>query len=113
MPVSSVATWPPTNTKPPAFVASERGSVRVAALDSSKNSIAIFAPFPDERAHWSALSARLTLTHSYRQEKAYSLTYPRARLWLRRMMETMPNVDGNRRAAPTLANQKACAGASG
>src|SRR5260221_9202892 len=40
-PFSSLATWPDTNTKPPALVARERGSVRVPALLSSKNSIVI------------------------------------------------------------------------
>src|SRR6266513_3312796 len=47
-PFSSLATWPDTNTKPPAFVASERGSVRVPALLSSKNSIVIFGTFREE-----------------------------------------------------------------
>src|SRR6266545_2638508 len=40
-PFSSLATWPDTNTKSPAFVAGENGNVRVPALLSSKNSIVI------------------------------------------------------------------------
>src|SRR6266496_4204869 len=47
-PFPSLPTWPDTNTKPPAFVASERGSVRVLALLSSKNSIVIFDTFREE-----------------------------------------------------------------
>src|SRR5438270_4371166 len=41
VPSSSLATWPPTNTKPPALVATERGSVRVPGLRSAKYSIVI------------------------------------------------------------------------
>jgi len=36
LPISSLATWPPTNTKPPALVASERGSVLVPTLLSGE-----------------------------------------------------------------------------
>src|SRR6185369_16797826 len=45
LPSSTLATWPPTNTSPPAFVTSERGSARVPTLLSAKYSIVIFSTF--------------------------------------------------------------------
>src|SRR5664279_923338 len=45
----SLPTWPDTKTKPPAFVASERGSARVPGLLSSKNSIVTFGTFLEGR----------------------------------------------------------------
>src|SRR6266550_3586758 len=50
LPSSSLATWPPTNTNPPALVATERGRVRVPGLRSAKYSIVIWGATANNHA---------------------------------------------------------------
>src|SRR5436305_13943355 len=50
LPSSSLATWPPTNTNPPALVATERGRVRVPGLRSAKYSIVIWGASANNHA---------------------------------------------------------------
>src|SRR5205823_11112314 len=50
LPSSSLATWPPTNTNPPALVAAERGRVRVPGLRSAKDSIVIWGASANNHA---------------------------------------------------------------
>src|SRR5437762_11925348 len=84
VPSSSLATWPPTNTKPPALVATERGSVRVLGLRSAKYSIVIVGASANNHAAASSTPPTLdspAVSHAILQPSSCRAPFTCVRLW--------------------------------